>query len=138
MFLLVFMGYHLNNKEIWTTYRMLNDVEDAFRALKTDLGLRPIYHQKTDRITGHIFISVLAYHILHTIRYQLLQKGIVDSWQTIMFKLSTHFRITNSIQRKNDTQIHIRKSMLANPEQLAIYKACNVSSSILNSTITTY
>ena len=30
----------LNNKEIWDTYRMLNDIEDAFRALKTDLGLR--------------------------------------------------------------------------------------------------
>ncbi len=55
----------LDNKEIWNTYRMLNDIEDAFRALKTDLGLRPVYHQKTDRISGHIFISVLSYHILY-------------------------------------------------------------------------
>jgi len=69
----------LNNKEIWDTYRMLNDVEAAFRTLKTDLGLRPIYHQKTDRISGHIFISVLAYHILHAIRYQLLANNITDS-----------------------------------------------------------
>lgn len=128
----------LNNQEIWNTYRMLNDIEDAFRALKTDLGLRPIYHQKTDRISGHIFISVLAYHILHSIRYQLMKYGINDCWQTVMFKLSTHFIITNSLQRKNDKPIHIRKSMRANPEQLAIYKACGVTSSILNSTLTTY
>ena len=116
---------------------MLNGVEDAFRALKTDLGLRPVYHQKTDRISGHIFISVLAYHILHSIRYQLMKHGINDCWKTIMFKLSTHFIITNSLQRKNDKPIHIRKSMRANPEQLAIYKACGVASSILNSTLST-
>lgn len=127
-----------NNKEIWDMYRMLNDIEDAFRALKTDLGLRPVYHQKTDRISGHIFISVLAYHLLHSIRYQLMQQQINDSWQTIMFKLSTHYRITNSLQRKNDKTIHIRKSMRANPEQLAIYKACNVSSRTLDSVTTAY
>lgn len=55
---------------------MINDIEDAFRALKTDLELHPIYHQTTDRISGHIFISVLAYYILHTVRYQLMKHGI--------------------------------------------------------------
>ena len=59
---------------------MLNDIEDAFGALKTNLGLRQIYHQTTDRISGHIFISVLAYHILHTIRYQLMKHSINDNW----------------------------------------------------------
>jgi transposase len=128
----------LNNKEIWDTYRMLNDIEEAFRILKTDLGLRPIYHQTTDRVSGHIFISVLAYHILHTIRHQLKQHGINDSWQTIMSKLNNHYRITNSLQRKENKPIHIRKSMRANVAQLAIYNACNVSSIILTSAITTY
>jgi len=128
----------LNNKEIWDTYRMLNDIEEAFRILKTDLGLRPIYHQTTDRISGHIFISVLAYHILHSIRHQLKRHDITDSWQTIMSKLNNHYRITNSLQRKENKPIHIRKSMRANPTQLSIYKACNVSPVILTSTITTY
>lgn len=128
----------LSNKEIWNTYRMLGDIEEAFRTLKTDLGLRPIYHQTTNRVNGHIFISVLAYHILHTIRYQLKQSNINDSWQTIMSKLSTHYRITTSLKCKDDKLIHIRKSTRANPEQLAIYRACNISSNILQSTITTY
>ena len=77
---------------------MLNDIEDAFGALKTNLGLRQIYHQTTDRISGHIFISVLAYHILHKIRYQLMKHSINDNWQTITSKLSTHYCITNSLQ----------------------------------------
>ena len=128
----------LNNQQIWNTYRMLNDIEEAFRTLKTDLGLRPIFHQTTDRISGHIFISVLAYHILHSVRYQLKLSNINDSWQTIMFKLSTHYRITTSLQQKNAKPIHIRKSTRANPEQLKIYRACNIPSTILQTTITTY
>jgi hypothetical protein len=128
----------LNNRQIWDTYRMLNDIEEAFRTLKTDLGLRPIFHQTTDRISGHIFISVLAYHILHSVRYQLKLSNINDSWQTIMFKLSTHYRITTSLQQKNAKPIHIRKSTRANPEQLKIYRACNIPSTILQTTITTY
>ena len=117
---------------------MLNDIEDAFRALKTDLGLRPIYHQTTDRISRHIFISVLAYHILHTVRYQLMKHDINDNWQTIASKLSTHYRITNSLQQKDELPIHIRKSTRTNSTQLAIYNACNIPSTILKSTITSY
>ena len=128
----------LNNKEIWDTYRMLNDVEAAFRTLKTDLGLRPIYHQKTDRISGHIFISVLAYHILHTIRYQLLANNITDSWQTIKSKLSTHYRVTTTLKQKDNKTLHIRKSMQPNPQQKAIYQACNIISVKPNTIITSY
>jgi transposase len=128
----------LNNKEIWDTYRMLNDVEAAFRTLKTDLGLRPIYHQKTDRISGHIFISVLAYHILHTIRYQLLANNITDSWQTIQSKLSTHYRVTTTLKQKDNKTLHIRKSMQANPQQKVIYQACNIVSTKPNTIISSY
>lgn len=128
----------LSNKEIWDTYRMLNDVEAAFRTLKTDLGLRPIYHQKTDRISGHIFISVLAYHILHAIRYQLLVNNITDSWQTIRSKLSTHYRVTTTLKQKDNKTLHIRKSMQANPQQRAIYQSCNVISTKPNTIITSY
>jgi hypothetical protein len=128
----------LNNKEIWDTYRMLNDVEAAFRTLKTDLGLRPIYHQKTDRISGHIFISVLAYHILHAIRYQLLANNITDSWQTIQSKLSTHYRVTTTLKQKDNKTLHIRKSMQANPQQKVIYRACNIVSTKPNTIISSY
>lgn len=128
----------LNNTEIWDTYRMLNDIESAFRILKTDLGLRPIYHQKTERISGHIFITLLGYHILHTIRYQLKGSGIHDSWLTIMNKLSTHFRVTTSLRRKEKNPVHIRKSIKPNDDQLKIYQACNLKSVPLKTVISEY
>ena len=46
---------------LWEYYMTLTRVEDVFRHLKGDLGLRPIFHQKMDRIEAHIFITFLAY-----------------------------------------------------------------------------
>jgi len=52
----------LSEQEIWDIYVMLNDVESTFRTLKSELGLRPVYHSKESAVEGHLFISVLAYH----------------------------------------------------------------------------
>lgn len=123
----------LDHQQIWQTYRMINDVEAAFRHLKTDLGLRPVYHQHTDRVTGHIFISLLAYHILHSIRFQLKAHEINDSWSSIKRALSSHYRVTTSMQCKTGEMLHIRKTMRANPQQLKMYQSCRLSSPAINS-----
>ena len=49
----------LNDEKIWSLYIMLTTVEDAFRCLKDELGLRPNFHHKPNRIEGHIFVTVL-------------------------------------------------------------------------------
>ena len=100
------------------------------------LGLALLFSTKLQNFAR--FPTNLGYHILHSVRYQLKLSNINDSWQTIMFKLSTHYRITTSLQQKNAKPIHIRKSTRANPEQLKIYRACNIPSTILQTTITTY
>ncbi len=46
----------------------LTQIESVFRSLKTDLGIRPIYHQKEDRIDAHIFIAFLAYCLQVTLK----------------------------------------------------------------------
>jgi len=56
---------------LWHTYTMLTDLEAVFRSLKSELGLRPVFHQTTERVSAHLFISVLAYHVVHTLRFQL-------------------------------------------------------------------
>ena len=48
---------------LWRTYTMLTDLEAVFRSLKSELGLRPVFHQKEARTEGHLFITVLAYQI---------------------------------------------------------------------------
>ena len=73
---------------LWHTYTMLTDLEAVFRSLKSELGLRPVFHHKTDRVSGHLFISVLAYHLVHTIRFQLKACDIHLSWEGIRRQLA--------------------------------------------------
>lgn len=116
----------LNEQQIWDIYTMLTDIEDAFRCMKSELGLRPIYHQKEVRCDGHIFITLLAYHLLHTIRYRLRQKGVLFGWTTIRKQLSTQVRITTTMKRKDGKVIRIRKSSKAEPSHQSIYDALNL------------
>jgi transposase len=117
----------LNEQQIWDIYTMLTDIEDAFRCMKSELGLRPIYHQKEVRCDGHIFITLLAYHLLHTIRFKLRQKGVRFCWTTIRRQLSTQMRATTTMKREDGKTIHIRKSSKAEAPHQAIYDALNLS-----------
>jgi transposase len=113
---------------LWNTYTMLTDLEAVFRSLKSELGLRPIHHQITDRVSGHLFITVLAYHLVHTIRIRLKQANIHSSWSSIRKLLSTLCRVTVSMQCKNGDTVHVRKSTRPEPKQQEIFSALGVKS----------
>ena len=108
-------------QQIWNIYTMLTDIEDAFRCMKSELGFRPIHHQKESRADGHIFITVLAYHLLHNIRFKLRRQGIGLSWTTIRDRLSSQVRITTEMKRKDGKMIYIRKSSRAELFHKKIY-----------------
>ena len=112
---------------LWRTYTMLTDLEAVFRCLKSELGLRPIYHRKTDRVSGHLFISVLAYHLVHTIRFQLKAAGIHLSWEGTRRALEGQDRVTVTLKRADGRTVHIRKATRAEPRQQVIYDALGIS-----------
>jgi hypothetical protein len=116
----------LDEKTFWETYTMLTELEAAFCSLKSELGFRPIYHQKEDRIDAHLFISIIAYHILHTIRYQLKENGIHSSWQTLREVLDTQCRITTTLSLENGKKVQIRKTTSPDTNQLQIYNALGI------------
>jgi hypothetical protein len=117
----------LDEQTFWDIYIMLTDLEAAFRCLKTELGLRPVYHHKTKRVDGHIFITVLAYHLMHMIRSKLKVAGIHENWITIRKELYNHCRITTSMKLKNGKTLHVRKSSRPTPRQIEIYKALKLN-----------
>ena len=114
-------------REMFDIFAMLTDIEDTFRSMKSELGLRPVYHQKEYRCDGHLFITVLAYHVAHAIRVQLRKLGIAQSWATIRKGLSTHMRITTTAKRDDGKVIHIRKSTRPEPFHRKIYDALHLS-----------
>ncbi len=120
----------LTDKEIWETYVMLTRVESAFRSMKSSLGLRPNFHQNAERADAHMFISVLAYHILHTIEYRLRQSDDHRLWTTVRAVLSTHQRLTIEYNVKEHKQVqrhHLRLCSNAEPEHKQIYENLGLS-----------
>lgn len=112
---------------LWETYVMLTELEATFRSLKTDLGLRPVYHQKESRVTAHLFISLLAYHIVHTLRYQLKDKGIHLSWRSIRHVMSSQQRMTVSMKTQAGDQLYLRITSRAEAHQQRLYEALGFS-----------
>ena len=65
----------LDEKTAWDYYNLIREIECSNRQLKTDLNLRPIYHQKDDRSDAHLFLGLLAYWIVNIIRHQLKKEN---------------------------------------------------------------
>ena len=118
----------LSNKSIWLLYGMLTSIEDAFRCLKSELGLRPIHHSKSDRVDGHLFISVLAYHLLQYNRWHLQKAGINHRWPTIRSLLETHELLTTTLPKEDGGVIHLRYCTIPTLKQQEIYKALKITS----------
>jgi transposase len=115
-------------EKLWRTYIMLTDLEAVFRSLKSELGLRPVFHHKEERADGHLFITVLAYQFVQIIRRHLKESGIDLSWNSIRRIMASQCRVTASFRRADGRALHVRKATRAEPEQLAIYRALNLDS----------
>lgn len=113
----------LDEKELWSLYMTLGRVEESFRCLKSELGMRPVYHRKDPRQEGHLFITVLAYHLLATIQRQLKAKGISHRWSTLRTRLSTHMRATASLTNRTGERVYLRQTGDPEPFHLEIYRA---------------
>lgn len=112
-----------SEEALWRTYRMLTDLEAVFRSLKSELGLRPVYHLKAERADGHLFISVLAYQCVQLIRRQLKAKGIDASWTGLREMLSVQRRVTACFTQKDGRKLSVRKATQPEPKLKAIYDA---------------
>jgi len=113
----------LDESALWHTYTMLTDLEAVFRSLKSELGMRPVFHQTTNRVTGHLFISTLAYHLVHSIRYRLKKTGINSNWSDLKKQLTGQNRVTISMHCRNADVVHVRKSTQPESRQRKIYSA---------------
>jgi transposase len=114
--------------KLWHTYTMLTDLESVFRCLKSELGLRPIYHRTEERTEGHLFITVLAYQLVQTIRRKLKGHGNNLGWRSLRNILSVQQRVTATFMQKDGRTLNIRKATRAEDELQKIYTALGISS----------
>jgi transposase len=109
------------SEKLWHLYMTLLRAERGFKMLKGELGLRPNFHQREDRVDGHIFISVLAYHLLCWIHHRLESNGDMREWKTIRRLLRTHCLVTTILPLKDGRVIRIRKPSVPEAEQAKVY-----------------
>src|SRR5881392_1210557 len=121
----------LTADEIWRTYILLTLVEDAFRDMKSPLMERPIFHHLKNRTQTHIFLCVLAYHLLAAVEHRFLQVGIHTSWWTIRQQLSTHQVATIVLPTANDRLLKIRKAGTPEPVHREIYATLHISAEVM-------
>ena len=116
----------LTADEIWRTYILLTRVEDAFRDMKTPLMERPIFHHLKNRTQTHIFLCVLAYHLLVAIEKRFLDQGIHTSWWSIRQQLSTHQVVTVVLPTTDGRVLKIRKGTVPEPIHREIYTTLKI------------
>ena len=112
---------------LWHTYTMLTDLEAVFRGLKSELGLRPVFHHNEKRTEGHLFITVLAYQLVQAIRRKLEAAGAVPcSWSRLREILSVQQRVTATFRQRDGHTLHVRKATVAEPALRKIYDVLGI------------
>jgi len=74
-------------EELWRTYIQLTEAESAFRIQKSDLSLRPVWHQREDRVRAHIFVCFLGYVLWKTLEQWQSHAGLGNSPRNILEEL---------------------------------------------------
>lgn len=106
---------------VWNIYNTIKEIENAFRTLKTDLDLRPIYHKNDDATMAHLQLRILAYWLVNTIRFQLKNKKINSCWKEIVRIGNTQKVITTTGTNTFDKTIEVRKCSEPNQNLATIY-----------------
>jgi transposase len=122
----------LSAEDIWRTYILLTRVEAAFRAMKSPLCERPIFHHLERRVETHIFLCVLAYHLLVCIERAFLEQGIHTSWETLRRQLSTHQVVTVRIPIAHGRVLCLRRDTRPEPIHCDIYRVLRISERIVS------
>lgn len=115
----------LDEKSIWDYYNLIREIECTNRQLKTDLNLRPIYHQTDDRSEAHLFFGLLAYWVVNNIRVQLKEKGIRHYWKEIVRIMSTQKAVTTEATNMLGEKVILRICSDPPPNARKIYQALN-------------
>lgn len=118
-------------EELWKQYIVLTEIEQAFKELKNDLNIRPVYHQKDERIEAHIFVSFLSYCLQVTLKHRakakapgLTPRAIVEKFKAMQM-IDVHLPTTDHrelilpryTQPEKDLQLLLHQLNLILPKQ---------------------
>jgi len=104
-------------EELWKKYIQLTEAEAAFRALKSELAIRPIFHQKEHRVKAHILVAFLGYALWVTFKHLLKRNHSDLSPARALTLLSTLHSADIILPTTDGREIRLRRITTPNPEQ---------------------
>lgn len=96
------------DEELWKTYMQLTEAEAAFKIHKTDLSIRPIWHQKEERVLAHILVCFLAYVLWKTLGQLCRQAGLGDEPRRVLTELAEIRLVDVVLPTRNGIEIRQR------------------------------
>jgi transposase len=130
-YLLKTSRHDMTDEEVWKTYSLLTRVEAAFRSMKSPLAERPIFHHLKERVQTHIFLCVLAYHLLVAVEKTLRDADLFTSWATVREQLSTHQMVTINLPTTDGRTLTIRRATAPEEVHLDLYRRLNISPEVI-------
>jgi len=115
----------VSEQEVWDIYNLTRDIESVFRTLKTDLDIRPIYHQKDAYIEPHIWLGIIAYQIVNYTKKRLEENNINDSWTKIKEKMCSMQSSIVSVNNDKNEKLYIKLCTRPTKYQQDIFTALN-------------
>ena len=103
------------DEELWKTYMQLTEAEAAFRIHKTDLSIRPIWHQKEERVLAHILVCFLAYVLWKTLGQVCRQAGLGDEPRRVLDEIGEIRLVDVVLPTRDGTEI--RQRCIARPTE---------------------
>lgn len=104
-------------RKLWRWYIQLTEVEDAFRTSKADLGLRPVFHQKQERVAAHILVCFLALAMWRVLELWLKARAMGDTARQVVQELATIHSMDLLLTIREHGQTRLR--IVGKPESLA-------------------
>ena len=103
--------------KLWRWYIHLTEIEDAFRVSKSDLGLRPVYHQREDRVQAHIMVCFLTLVMWRSLEMWLAGKQLGNCARQVIKQMDTIYSMDVVLPVKDKAEVRLR--LVAKPEKLA-------------------
>ena len=104
-----------SGEELWHAYMQLTEAEAAFRVHKSDLQLRPVWHQKEKRVQAHILVCFLAYVLWKTLAQMCRHAGLGDDPRTVFAQLRQIQLVEVVLPTR--TGVEIRKRCISRPTE---------------------
>jgi len=106
--------------KLWRWYMQLSQAEDAFRTGKSDLNLRPVFHQKTERVEAHVLVCFLSLALWRTLEMWMWGKGLGNCSRQLVKEVATvrSMDVVLPVQPKESQEQHeVRLRVVARPDR---------------------